>query len=353
MAQDAAETLAVTTSRGFEGWLARSGVSIAFSTYQAGKLFMIGPPFGDGGRLWIHERTFARCMGIAISEDARRIFLAAHYQIYRFDNILPPGETVEDGIDAVFVPRMAWFTGDLDTHDMAIGADGRPLFVNTAFGCLATVEDGHSFRPLWQPPFLSRFAAEDRCHLNGLATEAGQPRFVTAVSQSDVADGWRDRRRDGGVVIDVADNRIVAQGLSMPHSPRLYRGRLWLLNSGTGEFGHVDPATGQFTALCFCPGYARGLAFAGDHAVIGLSLPRDNRAFQGLALDEALRARDTQARCGLIVVDLTSGDITAWLRLEGVVRELYDVQVLPGLRRPSAIGFKTDEITRLISVGGG
>jgi uncharacterized protein (TIGR03032 family) len=165
-----------------------------------------------------------------------------------------------------------------------------------------------------------------------------------------VADGWRDRRANGGIAIDVTTGAIVAQGLSMPHSPRLHDGRLWLLSSGTGEFGHVDPASGRFEPVAFCPGYARGLAFVGDHAVIGLSLARENRTFTGLPLDDALAARDVEPRCGLAIVDLASGDMRHWVRIEGVVRELYDVAVLPGVRRPSAIGFKTDEVNHVISI---
>ena len=136
----------------------------------------------------------------------------------------------------------------------------------------------------------------------------------------------------------------------MPHSPRLHDGRLWVLNSGAGEFGFVDLATGRFEAVAFCPGYARGLAFAGGRAVIGLSQARENRTFSGLPLDEALAARDVEPRCGLAVVDLVSGDMTGWVRIEGVVRELYDVAALPGARRPSAIGFKTDEVKHVISI---
>ena len=224
------------------------------------------------------------------------------------------------------------------------------VFVNTLFGCLATVSERYSFVPLWRPPFLSKLAAEDRCHLNGLALENGHPAYVTAVSQSDVADGWRDRRRDGGCVIDVRTNEIVAAGLSMPHSPRVYRDQLWLLNSGTGEFGLVDRSTGSFEPLTFCPGYLRGLSFVGDYAVVGVSLCRENRTFQGLALDDNLRERNAEAHCGLCVVDLRSGDLVDWLWLTGVVQELYDVVVLPGVRRPSALGFKTDEIRRTLSV---
>ena len=341
------EKFALTTSRHFPEWLARAGATLAFTTYQAGKVFFVG--LQSNGRLAIFERTFARCMGIGFSADARSFALATQFQVLRFDNILPTGAT-QEGHDAVFAPHAGWVTGDVDTHDVAMPLDGRPIFANTLFSSIAEVSDGHSFRPLWRPPFISRLAPEDRCHLNGLAIENGQLRYVTLVAQSDVADGWRDRRADAGMVIDVASNAPLAQGLSMPHSPRLHDGRLWLLNSGTGEFGFVDPAAGKFEPVAFCPGYARGLAFVGDFAVIGLSLARENRTFQGLPLDAALAARGADPRCGLLVVDTRTGDTVEWLRIEGVVRELYDVAVVRGVRNPAIIGFKTDEIQRLISI---
>ena len=106
-------------------------------------------------------------------------------------------------------------------------------------------------------------------------------------------------------------------------------------------------------AGAFCPGYARGLAFAGDDAIVGLSLARENRTFQGLPLDEALARNGAEARCGLVVIDTKSGDTVAWARIEGVVRELYDVAFIPGVRNPSAIGFKTDEILRVITIDEG
>jgi uncharacterized protein (TIGR03032 family) len=136
----------------------------------------------------------------------------------------------------------------------------------------------------------------------------------------------------------------------MPHSPRLHGGKLWLLNSGTGELGCVDPRAGRFEPVAFCPGYARGLAFAGNHAIVGLSNARENRTFSGLPLEAALARRDTAPRCGLAVIDLSLGDMIHWVRLEGVVRELYDVAALPGVRRPCAIGFRTDEVKYAISI---
>ena len=176
----------------------------------------------------------------------------------------------------------------------------------------------------------------------------GRPAFATCVAATNLAEAWREHRRDGGIVIDIASGETVAAGLSMPHSPRLHRGRLWLVQSGTGEFGHVDLATGRFEPVCFLQGFARGVAFVGDHAVIGVSRPRENRTFEGLALNERLAREGVGPLCHLAVVNLATGDIEHRLTIEGVVEELYDVAVLPGVIRPSVIGFRSDEIRFLV-----
>jgi uncharacterized protein (TIGR03032 family) len=218
------------------------------------------------------------------------------------------------------------------------------------------VSERYSFAPLWRPAFVSRLAAEDRCHLNGLAMRDGQPRYVTVCSRSDIADGWRDRRRDGGCVVDVATGDVLADGLSMPHSPRVRGDTLWLLESGTGWLGSVDVSAHRatesdaFRRTTMCPGYARGLALHGDFAIVGLSKPRENKTFSGLKLQEELALRDAEPRCGLAVIDLPTGDIVHWLWIDGIVAELYDVVALANVRRPMALGFKTDEIRRTISM---
>jgi uncharacterized protein (TIGR03032 family) len=336
----------VTSSRDFPAWLAEQRVSLAFTTYQTGKLFMLGR-YPDG-RLTVIERNFNRCMGLWA--DGQTLWMSSRYQLWRFENALRPGE-VYQGCDRLYVPRTGHTTGDLDIHDVAVDASGRVLFVATLFGCLATLSQRYSFTPLWRPQFVSKLAPEDRCHLNGLALEDGRPHYVTAVSASDVADGWRDRRRDGGCVLEVPSGRVVAERLSMPHSPRVYRGRLWLLNSGTGVLGNIDLSAGVFVPLTFCPGYLRGLAFSGDYAVVGLSRSRHDKTFAGLALDEELARRGADARCGLLVIDLRTGNTIHWVRLEGMVTELYDVAVLPGVVRPMVLGFKSDEIQRTLAVG--
>jgi uncharacterized protein (TIGR03032 family) len=336
----------VTGSPHLSTWLAEQQVSLAFTTYQTGKLFLLGR--NAEGRLAVSERTFNRAMGLWA--DGQTLWLSTLYQLWRFENLLRPGELYQ-GHDRLYVPKVANTTGDLDIHDIQVDHTGRPLFVATSFGCIATLSERSSFSPLWRPPFLSKLVAEDRCHLNGLALADGRPRDATAVSTSDVVDGWRDRRQSGGVVLEIPEGRVIASGLSMPHSPRLYRGRLWLHNSGTGHFGSVDPGGGQFEPLTFCPGYLRGLAFVGDYAVVGLSRPRDDKTFGGLALEEELAKRAADARCGLLIIDLRTGNVAHWLRVEGLVRELYDVAALPHVSWPLALGFKTDEIQRTIAIG--
>ncbi len=286
----------------------------------------------------------------AYGVTAKPLWMTSLYQLWRFENVFGPGQT-HDGYDRLYVPQVGYTTGDLDIHDVGVNQEGRPVFVNTLFSCLATVSETHSFAPLWQPPFITKLAAEERCHLNGLAMEGGQPRYVTAVGATDSADAWREHRRDGGVVIDCQSNEIVADGLSMPHSPRVYRDQLWLLNAGTGYFGRIDRSAGSFEPLTFCPGFLRGLSFIGDFAVVATSKPRENKTFTGLALDDNLAERAAQARCQVAVIDLRTFDLVHWLQIEGVVQELYDVVVLPDVRRPMALGFKTDEIRRTLSVG--
>lgn len=337
-------SLEIIASRHLTNWLAEQNISLAFTTYQTCRLLLLG--LNPAGQLSGYERIFDRVMGLYATTD--RLYLSSKYQLWQLDNVLAPGQ-LHNGYDKLYIPRIAHTTGDLDVHDIAVDSNGRVIFVSTLLNCLATLSDRHSCTPIWKPPFISQFVNEDRCHLNSMAMVDGQPRYLTAVSQSDVVDGWRDKRDNGGCVIDIQANQVILTGLSMPHSPRWYQGKLWVLNSGTGDFGYVDLEKGVFESVAFCPGYMRGLAFWHNYAIIGLSKPRE-RTFSGLALDKHLAAKGVEPRCGLMIIDLLTGNVADWLRLEGVVTELYDVQVLPQVKRPMALGFQTDEIQRLITL---
>jgi uncharacterized protein (TIGR03032 family) len=347
-----APDIRISCSRGFAGWLRANDVSLGFTSYQSGRLYLVGQN-GLGG-VSFHERFFQRAMGLWGSPQ--RLLLSTIYQVWRFENVLGPNEVYrieESGTtaeyDRHYVPRFATTTGDIDVHEIGVLADGRIVFVNTAYSCLATLSQVHSFRPYWIPPFISKLAPEDRCHLNGMAMRDGKPAFVTSVSRSDSVNGWREKRGEGGTITDIASGEPVTTKLSMPHSPRWVDGRLYVLNSGVGQFGYVEPTSGRFEPITFCPGFLRGLQFHRRYAIVGLSMPRDGN-FKGLALDEELRKRDAQAWCGVQIIDIESGSIVEWIRLEGDVTELFDVCVLPGVRRPMSTGILSDDIQRIVTI---
>lgn len=325
-------------SPGLGAWLNQSGGSLAFTTYQSARLFFV---MADGqNHVLASERIVGTAMGLAW--DAEGLWVSNQSQAWRFANIGP--RTLGDmAADAVYMPRKGHLLGPCDTHDILAGVDFQGekhelLFVSTHFNCIATLDNNYNFRPVWQPDFISAtHTPDDRCHLNSMGTRDGVVTFASLCGRSDTPGGWRQMKAEGGMVLDIQKNRVLCQGLSMPHSPRWHDGRLWLLNSGVGEFGFIQED--RFVPLCLCPGFARGLCFVGHHALIGLSKMRPNSVGQGIALPERLAARNIRQMCGLLVVDLTTGKPAHWLTIEGEVTELYDVAFMPGVRRPFTPGF--------------
>jgi uncharacterized protein (TIGR03032 family) len=283
-------------------------------------------------------------MGLAV--DARQLTLLTRTEIWTFRNAPDIAPRVEPAgqHDACFLPRSCHVTGDISGHEIAWA--GEELWiVNTRFSCLCTLHPDYSFVPRWRPPFISALAAEDRCHLNGLALAPGErgsltPRYVTALGESDTAGGWRANKARGGILMDLPSGEIVSRGLCMPHSPRWHDGRLWLLESGTGQLALIDPASGRRQVVAELPGFARGLAFAGPYAFVGLSKIRPTSAMDAVPLAE----RRDKLKCGVAVVDLRSGQVIAILDFQTAVEEIFDVQVLAGLRFPEVVGFQKDAV---------
>jgi len=334
----------ISVSRGLAGWLERTRCSLAFTSYQTGQLFLVGRL--PEGKISFHQQNYVRAMGVHATPQ--RLYLGSLFQIWRLENVLAPHERANQHFDRLYVPRNAQTTGDVDVHELAVDRAGRVVFVNTKYSCLATMSVTHGFRPIWKPPFISRLAAEDRCHLNGLAMKDGVPAFVTAVSRSDLLNGWRDRRHEGGVLIEVATDRIVTDQLSMPHSPRIAEDGIWLLDSGRGMLARVDPKTGAKEDVAFCPGFLRGLSLHAGHAIVTVSKPRDG-AFAGLALQDELARRDGEPWCGVCIVDLRSRDIVEWIRFGGEIKELFDVAIIPGVACPMALGIASPDIESMIT----
>jgi uncharacterized protein (TIGR03032 family) len=325
-----------TQTDSFVALLHQLGASLLVSTYQANKLLVVR---AAGGGLSTLVRTFDRPMGLAA--DARRLALGTRSQIWFLRNAPDIAPRVEPaGLrDACYLPRSSHVTGDIGIHEVAWVRE-ELWIVSTRFSCLCTLSPDYSFVPRWQPPFISALAAEDRCHLNGLAIVDGRARFVSALGETDTRDGWRASKARGGCVMDVPSGELVTRGLSMPHSPRWHDGRLWLLESGTGQLVLVDPATGRWQSVTELPGFARGLALAGPYAFVGLSKIRQTSAMDGVPLAE----RRERLKCGVAVVDLRGGQAIAFLEFQTAVEEIFDVQLLSGLRFPEVIGFQQETI---------
>ena len=321
--------VACRVDTGFAQWLAEADCSLAVTTYQAGKLLMIG---WDGQRPSLNARNFQRVMGIDTQGDS--LVLASDSEIRCFQNaaalatdFIPdqPGR-----YDALYLERAIYHTGDLFVHDLAYTRHGL-AFVNTRFSCIATVSHEYHFIPLWQPPFIEQIQPGDQCHLNGLAVADGELKAVTALGHSSESGGWRANKADGGIVIDVPSNEIILTGLAMPHSPRVHQDSLWLLNSGKGELLHLPFGATRAETVCQLSTYLRGLAFHRGMAVVGLCKIREKKVFGGLPIEN----NNPELMCGIAVVDINHGVCKGIFEFTSGVEEIYDIRVLPSVRKAS------------------
>jgi uncharacterized protein (TIGR03032 family) len=342
----------------FPALLRQLGASLLVTTYQAGKLVMVRD---EGDHLNTHFRGFQAPMGMALAGD--RLAVGTHMQVWEFVDV--PAVTAKldppRRHDGCFLPRSCHVTGNIQIHEMAWGTNrdsgvrsqgsgGEVIathhppatthhpelwVVNTRFSCLCTLDGSASFAPRWRPPFVSALEPTDRCHLNGLGMVDGRPRYVTALGETDEPAGWRANKAKGGIVMDVDSGEVITRGLSMPHSPRWYGGRLWVCESGAGTFGYIEANTGRYVPVAEVPGFTRGVDFAGNLAFVGLSQVRESAVFSGIAITE--RLTEEQRTCGVCVIDLRSGQVIALLRFETAVQEVFAVTVLPGRRYPELI----------------
>lgn len=306
------------------------GCTVVITTYQAGKVIFISAK--DDHNLVQLPRTFVKAMGIGI--HGPKMVLATKDEAIVLVNSPQLAEYYPNNpktYDALFMPRATYYTGQIDIHDIDFG--GQDIYaVNTSFSCLIKIDDNYSFTPYWQPPFITKLASEDRCHLNGMAMQDGKPKYVTAFNRGDSQQSWREEVTTGGIIMDVASNEVISESLPMPHSPRLFGDKLYLLLSATGELVEVDQQNGQRTPVCQLRGFVRGLARHGDFAFIGLSRLRKNSStFAKLDIAKI------SERAGVAIVHLPTGAVVGEIRYHTSVDEIYDIQVLPNMVRPGIL----------------
>ncbi len=349
----------------FAGLLEHFGISIAVTTYQAGKLVLLR---SHEGTVNTHFRSFNKPMGLALAAD--RLAIGTALEIWEFHNA--PGvarrqpTTTTEGQEAnlpvscssMFLPRGSATTGNIQIHEMlwvdrqqadrtqssSAPSDAELWFINTRFSCLCTRNLNYSFVPQWRPPFVSEIAPEDRCHLNGFCLapskirgvpKTNAPTFlVTALGETDTPQGWRANKSGGGILMETASNEVLLRGLSMPHSPRIYADDVWVLESGNGSIGRVDVQAGRYEEVATLPGFTRGIDFIDRYAFIGLSQVRESAIFSGIKIAE----RPVSERvCGIWVIDIVTGQTVAWLKFDEGVQEIFAITVMPNSRWPDVI----------------
>jgi uncharacterized protein (TIGR03032 family) len=317
----------LTMDAGFGRWVEQAGATVVISTYQAGKIVLIGH---EGRQIAVNMRATYAPMGLAIEGSRMALALRESVVILEDSPALAADVDPRGFFEHLYRPSVTHATGDIRAHEVAFDRD-RLWIVNTRYSCLCNPSDqqGHAFEPRWRPKFVSALVPEDRCHLSGLAMEQGAPAYVTAHAATDRADGWRDHKARGGVLIDVASGEPFVRGFTMPHSPRIVGDALWVLDSGEGALERIDRATGARTVVARLPGFTRGLCIVGSHALVGLSKLREAKVFGGLAIAAFL----PQLVCGVAIVNVETGKVEGKLRFTSGCEEIFDVAILPGRRR--------------------
>lgn len=337
------KTVKCKIDAGFFSWMAEHKVSLAVTTYQAGKLLFVG---WNGQTVSLHARNFDKAMGLDVR--GQELVLATLDCIHRFSNdpLLAPDCMPEypNRYDAIYLLRASHYTGLVFAHDVALADADELWFVNTRFSCLATLDYKHNFVPRWQPSFVSELAPEDRCHLNGLAMLNEKPQTVTALGTTNTPRGWKEDMNGGGVVIDVPSGEIILRGLAMPHSPRWHNGQLYVLDSGRGALLKIDSQKQSAETVCELPAYLRGLAFHKSFAIVGLCKIREKRVFGGLPIEE----RVSELLCGIAIVNLVTGQHVGTFEFTEGVEEIYDIRTLP-FQRPNLYNWQQPNLHQAIS----
>jgi uncharacterized protein (TIGR03032 family) len=298
----------IETSPRLMQWLRTRRLCLALSTGVSGKLITLGA--GVSGLTFFDVGCDSPG---ALLTTEKGLYVTARSRVWRFDDVLTGGEQYR-GTDRLCLPGQCRPTGAIGIQDLAAEESGKLLVAASAFNCVARMNSRGDLKPIWRPAFIDKIVREDRCHLTGFCLRDGTVAYVTVSAASNEKDGWR-QNQNGGQVIDAVTHRTVAEGLNRPHAPRLYRNRLWVLESGSGALGWIDSERRRFEGFAQVPGTPRGLRFVGDHALV-----------------------TTSGAAGIHWINLKTGKFDHWLALRGSIAEAIDVAVIPGETVPRLAG---------------
>ncbi|WP_417334696.1 TIGR03032 family protein [Halarcobacter sp.] len=320
-----------TYSQNIVDFFKRTKTTILLSTYQTNKIMIIGQ---ENNKFDIRYKEFPKPMGMCKKNG--KLFAGLGHGVYQFSNYTGVAQNIEGNFDACYIPQNIHFTGDIDIHEMEYCQE-QLYFINTKFSCLCIKEPHNSFKPIWKPPFISLLQPIDKCHLNGFSIKDGEPRYVTMLGETDEPLGWRANKANGGLLMDIKTNEILCKGLSMPHSPRWYEDKLYVLESGKGTINYYDFKKKKLVEIAKVPGFTRGLDIVGDFAFIGVSKVRESATFSGLEITKLPKRVS-----GVWIVNIKTGEVVSFVEFTSGLDEVFAITVLPH-RKVEMLDFTSKE----------
>lgn len=315
----------------FGNLLHRTKSTLAISVYQAGKILLFDTD--DAGNLKITPISYPKPMGICSSGNKLAIATISELHIYKDEPQLANRLSSEQrNFKHLYFPRQTYHCGMIDLHDIDF-VNAKITGVNTLFSCICQFDDEHSFTPIWTPYFITENTPEDRCHLNGMTQVDGKLKYITALGHQDEPGSWRKDITNSGILMDIPENKIVVDGLAMPHSPRWYDNKIYLLESAKGELVEIDPITYKKTTKARLNGLVRGLSIVDGLAFIGISTVREkSKTFN--KLDDRVKAE----HASIEIIDIASGMTLGNLTFKTEIKEIYDVQLLENVQAAGIFG---------------
>ncbi len=269
-------------SDSFISLLQKQKISLLISREYENILIMLT---ASKGKLTQSFFPLAHPSGIAVHPSAKQFYVASTRnpnRIVEFSRASSEHkriESPESKVEGKWMPsRVKFYPGATYLHDLAFM--GEDLYANSVgfngvFKVNLSIPEQEPI--LWCPPSLNNAGVADMSanylQLNSIAAgKTLQESCFTASCEKPQSfrPGHKKFKVDGkGVVFDSSSGKVIAKGLTRPHSARWYNDKLWLCNSGYGEVGYVEGE--RLKVVAKLPGWTRGLHFSKDILFVGIS----------------------------------------------------------------------------------